>query len=84
MRRIFSFSYMATNIFMLLGLTMSYICFPILAFITVHTFCTLIGMASERTRFSAATAVLIVGIYSLVGLVLMYIYYFKNRRSDNA
>lgn len=77
MRKIFPFSYMATNIFMLLGITMSYISFPILAFLAVHTFCVFIGVPTYNTQFSAATAVLIVGIYSLVGLITMYVYYFR-------
>ena len=82
MRYIFPFNSSATNIFMLLGITMSYICFPIMAFLVVHTVCLFLGVSAANTQFSAATAFLIVGIYSIVGALTMYISYFKrkNRR----
>ena len=80
MKKIFSFSYMATNLYMLIAVTMSYISFPILAFISVHTVCVFIGISMPSTQFAAATSFLVVGIYSLIGIIIMYRYYFKFKK----
>lgn len=80
LRKIFPFNAHATNIFLLLAVTMSYISFPILAFITVHSACVFFGVPAYNTKFSAATAFLLVGIYSIVGMIIMYLSYFKKRR----
>jgi len=79
MRYIFPFNSSATTIYMLLAITMSYISFPIMAFLVVHTACMFMGISTHNTQFSAATAFLVVGIYSLVGATTMYVSYFKRK-----
>lgn len=80
MKKLFTFSYMATNLYMLIALTMTYISFPILAFIATHTICVFIGIELSATQFAAATAFLIVAVYSLIGTGIMYRYYFKLKK----
>lgn len=79
MRYIFPFNSSATNVYMLIAITMSYISFPIMAFLVVHTACVFLGVPTHNTQFSAATAFLLVGIYSIVGAITMYIGYFKRK-----
>ena len=82
MRKIFPFNASATNIYMLIAITMSYICFPILGFLTVHTACVFLGVSTYNTQFSAATAFLIVGIYSIIGIITMYVSYYKVKKQN--
>ncbi len=82
MRYIFPFNSAATNVYFLLIITLSYLCFPIFAFILTHLICGWFPAISEYwQQFSASTAFLVVGIYSIVAIVTMYISYFRRKAS---
>ena len=83
MRYIFPFNAHATNPIMLTALTMSYICYPILALIVVHVACTYIpAINSEQRMYYASAAFLFVGIYSIVGLITMHFSFFRKKHKN--
>lgn len=80
MRYIFPFNSSATNGTMLAALTMSYICFPVIALIVVHVICTYTPSVSSYDRmYFASAAFLFVGIYCLAGMITMYISFFRRK-----
>lgn len=80
MRYVFPFNSSATNVYLLICVTLSYFCFPVIAFILTHLICGYFPSVSVyRQQFSSATAFLIVGIYSALGLIHLYVTYFKRR-----
>lgn len=85
MKYIFPFNSTATNVFLLINITLSYICFPIAAFILTHIICGYFPSITEyRQQFCSATAFLIVGIYSAIGMICMYVQYFRRRKKRNS
>lgn len=83
MKYIFPFNASATNVLMLITISLSYICFPILAFIATHAICGFFSVISTYwQQFSASMAFLLVSIYSLCALVTMHISFFRGKRKN--
>lgn len=81
MKYVFPFNATATNVFFLISITLSYLCFPIAAFILTHLICGYFPSITEyRQQFCSATAFLVVGIYSVIGMICMYVHYFRRRK----
>lgn len=83
MRYIFPFNKYVASGTMLASMTMSYISFPILAFIVTHVICTHISALSEYDRkYFPAAVFLFVGIYCIAATTAMYISFFKAKHKN--
>lgn len=81
MKYVFPFNSTATNGILLAAITMSYVCFPVIALIVTHVICTYIPSISDYNReYFSSAAFLFVGIYSILGIVTMYISFFRRKR----
>ena len=81
MRYVFPFNSSATNVIMLVAITMSYICFPFVALIVTNVACSYFPAISEYDRmYYSSAAFLFVGVYSLIGVIAMYISFFNRKR----
>ncbi len=83
MRYIFPFNTGITNIYLLICVTLSYFCIPIFAFICTHTVCGYIPTVTEYWQQASSTiALLVFGLYSLIGTICLYISYFRRIRKS--
>jgi len=83
MRYIFPLNKYVASGAMLASMTMSYISFPILAFIVAHVICTHIPSLSAYDRkYFPSAAFLFVGIYCIAAIVTMYISFFKAKHKN--
>lgn len=81
MRYVFPFNSLATNAIMLTAITMSYICYPVIALVVVRVVCNFIpALSSYQGMYFSAAAFLFVGIYSVIGIITMYVSFFANKR----
>lgn len=81
MRYIFPFNASATNGILLAAITMSYICLPVVALIATNVICTYIPSVTTYYReYISSAAFLFVGIYSVIGIITMYVSFFRMRR----
>ncbi len=82
MTKIYPFVKSVTNIMLLISVTLSFLCFPFIAMMFVHTICKIVfSLSVHSSQVAGTTAFIIVGLYSLVGIVYMYIHYFKNKHN---
>ena len=80
MRYVFPMNKSATNGILLVAVTMSYICLPVIALIASHVICTYIpSVSSYHREYISSAAFLFVGIYSIIGIIVMYINYFSRK-----
>jgi len=80
MRYIFPFNKLATNVIMLIAITMSYICYPIMALVVVRIICGYIpALSTYQGMYFSAAAFLFVGVYSVAGVIAMYVSFFKRK-----
>lgn len=80
MRYIFPFNKSATNVIMLISITLSYFCLPVMALILVNVICSYFPFISTYNKeYYSSAAFLFVGIYSVVGTIAMYVDFFRRK-----
>ncbi len=78
MQKLYPFAAYVTGIFTLISTTLSFLCFPVIALLVVHAICKAVfSMSLYNSQVAGTMAFIIVGLYSLIGLVYMYFRYFK-------
>ena len=78
MRRLYPFVKNVTNILLLIAVTLSFLSFPVLALICAHSVCkSVLQLSLYSSQLVGTWAFIVVGFYSFIGLVYMYIRYFK-------
>ncbi len=74
MKKLYAFVHSVDNTLLLISVTLSFICFPILALVLVHTICKVIlAMSLYNSQVAGTIAFIITALYSIIGIVYMYI-----------
>lgn len=83
MKKLYPFVSSVDNTLLLISVSLSFFCFPILALLVVHSVCKMLfGMSLHNSQVAGTSAFIIVGLYSIVGIIYMYIRYFKTKKKS--
>ena len=81
MRHIFPFNAAVDNVFLLISVTLSYFCFPVLALIMTHVICGFFPSVTTYTQqLCSSIAFLIVAIYCIAATIHLYVTYFRRAK----